>query len=54
MAARKMEDEGLEPWGPQVLCVHEAEGLVPGASRPDAIKATKSDAVAARAGSGAW
>lgn len=36
------------------LGVHEAEGSVPGASCPDTIKATKSDAVAARAGSGAW
>lgn len=49
--------EGLESGGPHerlMLCVLEAEGLGPGASLPDAIKATKSDAMASRAGSGAW
>lgn len=52
-----VESEGLESGlhsDRPMLCEPKAEGLGPGASLPDAIKATKSDAWAARAGSGAW
>lgn len=52
-----VEGEGLESGlhsDRLMLCGHKAEGLGPGTSLADAIKATKSDAMAARAGSGAW
>lgn len=48
----KMEGEGLDLGvcsKRRMLRVHQAE-----ASLPDAIKVTKSEAAAARAGSGAW